>query len=799
MHIQEIKTWQLNFDGHTGLECQIPCSVYGTLIDHNLIDHPYIGANSKEATSLSELDSEFFTTFEVSEDELAQEKQVLRFEGLDTLCSVYLNDALLAQTDNMHRTYEFDVTGLLVSGSNRLTVKIQSPLRYIREMEARYPVYTNPDTVPGAAHIRKASYMFGWDWAPTLPDMGIHGKVTLLSWSVARLKNASIRQYHEDGSVRLEITPEWMGTQDVQCTVSVEGKTYPVVDGTCTVVIDNPRLWYPNGMGDQPLYDLDFAIIHEGKVIDTMRKTIGLRTIELRFRKDEYGKEFCFVVNGEKIFAKGANYIPADSLVRGITPEKTKSLIDDAAAANFNMLRVWGGGLYPSDEFYDYCDRAGIIVWQDFMFGCIQAYLRAPFEANIVAEAIEQAERLRHHASLGLFCGNNEMEISAPLFGFDKDMLMVTDYVRLYERLLPDICEKYAPETFYLPSSPTSGGGFDDPGNIDCGDSHYWGVYFNLEPYEDYKKKHFRFLSEFGMNSFANIKTAQYISGGDSINACSPGMSAHQTCPGGTNRMLFYNLMDHLYSSDFATLVYSTQLVQASTLKCAVEHMRRNRERCTGTLYWQFNDSWPSTSWSTIDYFGRWKAGHYAAKRFYAPVLLSLDNKGTDVLFNVSNESRMDFSGDIHYRILDAKGHVIFSDDMPVSAPRLGATDVCEADLSGYLSGFETERFVEATLIDKKGEVISRQTLLFVKPKEFRFEKPTFLATVKKEGDVAYFTIGTDCPAFGVELDFAEFDLLFCDNYFDLTDTTRTVSAQTDKDEKTLRAALKLRSVWDIR
>lgn len=790
----QIKQWKLNFKEHRGLECSVPCSVYSTLLEHGLMDDPFYGLNEQAATELSRMGCEFYTAIEAGGEVLAKKHILLRFEGLDTLCAIHINGRKIAETDNMHRTYEFDVKPYLREGHNEIRIKISSPILYIEKMHKMHKLFTNADTIAGAAHIRKASYMFGWDWGPTLPDMGIFRPVSLIAYDYGRLENVLIHQVHEDASVTLDMELEAIG--GTACRATVNGRTYDFTENTCSVKIENPRLWWPSGYGEQNLYTLKFELLQGECVIDTMEKTIGLRTLTVSTEPDGYGEEFCFVVNGIKIFSMGANYVPMDNILSRVTEERLEGLIQDCIKANFNSIRVWGGGYYPEDAFYDLCDRYGLIVWQDFMVACMNIWLRRPVEETMTAEAIDNVKRLRHHASLGLLCGNNEMELA--ILDWDNvgdSDLVKADYLRLYEHLLPDICAEYAPDVFYWPASPSSGGGFDNPADESRGDAHYWDVWHGSKPFEEYRRHYFRFLSEFGFESFPSMKTVKAFAQEKDINAFSPVMENHQKCKAGNAKILTYCAANYLYATSFEALVYASQLNQADAIKYGVEHMRRHRGRCMGAIYWQLNDCWPVASWASVDYFGRWKALHYAAKRFFAPVLLSLHEAGHKVTINVSNETMDSFCGTIKYAVKDNFFNEITSGETAVCTGKLSSLDVVTTDLADALKGHEGERYLTCELFGADGNAISRQTLLFAKPKQYSFEKPDIKVALSENTLI----VTSDCFAKGVEIDFDNTDIRLSDNYFDIT-SKEGVTIETDGAlTQELLAQLKVKTVYDVR
>ena len=799
----ELKNWFMNYEEHRDVPCESPCSLYSVLLQNNWMDDPHVGMNEYAATELSGKDCEFYTRFAVGEELLHQNHVQLKFYGLDTLCTITLNGKKLASVDNMHRTFVFEVGSLLRAGENFLLLHFASPTRFIEAAHQRRKLWAGGGTMYGVPHIRKASYMFGWDWGPRLPDMGIFRRVELVAFADALLENVDIHQWHrDDGTVELEMLLEGQGDLNgipAEARLEFSGEVVAraaFAQGEAVLSIEAPQLWWPNGYGGQPLYTL----VVEAGAFGRVEKRIGLRTVTVSTKEDQYGEEFCFVVNGYKIFSMGADYIPQDNVLSRINRTRTEKLIQNCVAANYNTLRVWGGGYYPEDDFFDLCDEYGILVWQDFMFACVNIHLTERFEQNIEAELRDNMRRIRHHASLGLLCGNNEMEWGVKEWGICTNELIRTDYLRLYEKLIPDACEKYAPDVFYWPSSPSSGGGLDDPNSENRGDSHFWDVWLGDRPYTEYRKHYFRFCSEFGFESFPSRKTIRTFAREDEQNPFSPVMESHQKCNSGNTRILTNMAGNYLYASNMESLIYASQVIQADAIRYGVEHMRRFRGRCMGATYWQLNDCWPVASWSSVDYFGRWKALHYAAKRFFAPILLSAHEDGFNVVLNVSNETMREFHGRIEYAIKDNWLRELHRGTIDCTVDALSARDMQTLDLRTYLQGYEGERFLSYALFDAQGNRLSSQALLFALPKRYRFQNPDFSVSLERKGNEIFIHISSDVFARAVEIDFDPYDIVLSDNYMDITTPEGiTVHGVTDLSAEELLKALRLKSVYDIR
>ena len=793
----EIRNWTMYYDGFEPLACRAPCTMYSVLLEHGKIPDPFYGINEQTLRHLAEKDCAFEAVF-VPESRESQYQELV-FRGLDTICRITLNGQLLGSTKNMHRTYVFPVKDMLLPGENRLRLEFSSPVRFFREAQRRHYLYMNDgDTIPGTAHLRKAMFESGWDWAPTLPDMGILGTARLRCFNHGRLERVLVSQDHHDGVVDVTVRAETVCREDYEIFAVLDGKRVRMVNGEAAIRVENPELWWVRGYGEQPLYELKTELWVNGVLADTDTRRIGLRTLTVSTEKDPDGKgsEFCFVINGLKIFSMGANYVPMDSLLTRITPQRLENLVEQAAAANFNTLRVWGGGYYPEDKFYDLCDEKGILVWQDFMVACANIWLTRDMEREFTLEAVDNLSRLQHHAALGLLCGNNEME-GMILGGCQNTELVHQDYLRLYEHLLPELCRIYAPDTFYWPSSPSSGGSFDNPGDPARGDTHYWMVWHGGLPFTAYRENRFRFCSEYGFESLPSMKTIRTFSREEDWNLLSRVMDDHQKCRTGNGKMLRYLADYYLYPSSFENLVYASQLMQAEAIESAVEHFRRQRGYCMGSTYWQFNDCWPVASWASIDYFGRWKALHYAAKRFYAPVAMGMFLEGDTLTVNVANETRKAFRGEL--RLFKCRGDltVLEAWRREVSVEALSSLDVLRQKTAAD-DPYDT--YFYADLYDGEGRFLTRRTQLLVPPKHFRWRRPDVRTAIAQSPGGATLRVRADVFARGVELDFRDFDIILSDNFIDLTDKDDFIlTAKTTRTPEELQKNLIIKTVYDIR
>lgn len=802
------KEWKFREAGGTWQKAIVPGTVYTDLLRNGEMDDPFWKDNENQAWELMDKDYEYELCFEAEPALFETEKRVLHFDGIDTIADVFLNDTLLGHTENMHRIWEFEVTDVLVPGKNVLRVFLYSPNNFVRKEFEICRTLGSEDAMDGFVHMRKAHCMFGWDWGAHLPDAGIFRPVTLLGVETARLDSVYVRQTHRKDCVELEIQAETAGDCGVKPSYKVtvynpDGGLVYETEELRSIRIEEPKLWWPNGYGEQPLYTVEVHLIAAGQSVDTWKKKIGLRTITMRREKDQWGESFAHEVNGKTIFAMGADYIPEDHLIGRTTPERTRRLLEDSKMANFNTIRVWGGGYYPEDWFFDLCDELGLIVWQDFMFACAVYELTPKFKENIRQEFIDNVKRIRHHACLGLWCGNNEMEqfVSENHHWVTKHS-EVRDYIIMYEQLIPEVLQAYDPQTYYWPASPSSGGSFDNPNDPDRGDVHYWEVWHGNKPFSEYRKYFFRYASEFGFQSFPCMKTIETITDDEKdYNPFSYIMEKHQRNYGANGKIMNYMQQTFLYPTDFPTFLYASQLLQAEAIRYGVEHFRRNRGRCMGAIYWQLNDCWPVISWASIDYTGRWKALHYYAKRFFAPVMCSCQEEGMmtqdadmnrehfvfekSITLNVTNETMEPQRGTVYWEVRDAKANIRKSGRKEVEVAPLSSLWL-EKEL---LEDVDIFREYVSFRFEQNEKSISEGTVLFSYPKYFRYEDPKLSYRVERDEII----VMANAYAKSVEIQNGQEDLVLEDNYFDLNAEERRVKIVRGSAQD-----LRLRSVYDI-
>ena len=807
--------WQFRQVGfNEWLPAVVPGGVHTDLMATGRISDPFEADNELSVQWVADADWTYRRTFEPSQELLDSERVELVCDGLDTLAAVKLNGSLVGTAENAFRQYRWQVNEYLRAGKNELVVDFASATRFCATKDQERPLNMANDALPGAPYLRKAPCHFGWDWGPKLPAVGIWRDMRLEGSTSARLEDVHIHQRHENGSVSLDVQIQaaaW-GTGKLNARISLrdpEGNVtltqVALMDGLgqAHIPVKEPQLWWPNGYGLQPLYQVEVILLEEGAELDRQQYQIGLRTLELSQQLDEWGRSFTFVVNGVPIFAKGANWIPSDSFPTRLTPAHLEHLIKSAAMAHQNMLRVWGGGYYEEEIFYDLCDRYGILVWQDFMFACAIYPLDDPaFVENVRHEVVYNVRRLRHRACLALWCGNNEMEAGWAHWGWsrpDTVGLREADITFFYSTL-PAWVKETDPDHAYWPSSPSSGLPHEIPDSATTGDRHLWEVWHGNKPFRYYRQQYPRFASEFGFQSLPALETVATYAEPSEWNMTSYIMEHHQRNRAGNSKIITY-LTDHYQlPNDFPALVYTTQVLQAEAMRMAVEHWRRNRARCSGALYWQLNDCWPVASWSSIDYYGRWKALHYAAKRFFSPVMLSIEDEGTQMGLFITNDRTEPWQGEVRWTLETLSGEAMDAGKHAVSAKPLATTALPRLDFSSLVGPHNARRVVFVAELWQAGACLRRMIAPFVPDKHLELVAPGLDASIEQDGKQLSIRLQADSLARFVELSLEGADVIFSDNYFDLP-AGRTVSITCPMsqgwDIAQARQGLKIRSLKD--
>ncbi|TES98800.1 MAG: glycoside hydrolase family 2 protein [Promethearchaeota archaeon] len=821
------ETWTLhNEKKGLNVPTEVPGSVFETLLDNNIIEDPFYGLREHDVSWVYESDWVYETEFDLEPNFLEHKVILLRFHGLDTVSEIVLNGENLGFTDNMFVRYDFNVKTKLKSKKNKLAVKFRSPTLKAREKKEKEGINLNTGyaAIPGVPYLRKAQYSFGWDWGPKLPDIGIWQPIEVLGYDSLIIDSIYVNQkLHYNKNIndlsRLELTDIGVMSADISIEINLESdlpinelnfynlnvelkapdgkiftseKSINILKPKIEFALEYPYLWWTHDLGTPNLYEL-LIIISKDEIIDSVKQKVGIREIRLIQNPDEWGESFFFMLNGVPIFAKGANWIPIDSFIpRGKKKGLYQSNLADAKEANMNMIRVWGGGIYEDDLFYDLCDSLGILVWQDFPFACAVYPYDEEFIEKIRIEAIQNIQRLRNHPSLALWCGNNEIEQlwqwelhnSKIIYG-DIISKFKLGYLKIFETLLPELINEYDPNHPYWPSSPSNGFvgenlGKQNSNSPDIGDSHFWDVWHRNRPFRTYRKFNSRFMSEFGYESFPSIKTIEDFCPFAQLNFFSPIMENHQKNSAGNNKILKYMKKRFTIPQIFENQVILSQITQAEAIEYGVEHWRRNRNNyhCMGTLYWQLNDCWPVASWSSLDYYGRWKALHYYAKRFYHPLFPSVKEDTKSVEFWLSNDLRTSQEFQFEWKIYKADGKLEKSDSfesviLPCSSKKLGVVNISDfKQTDDNLSDFIV--FFTLRFNNLEGEQEFHGFRLFSAPKKFPLQDPNISWELnenfcEESNEKEYeLKISTTQIALYVYIDSNKFDFIASDNFFSL-------------------------------
>ena len=793
------------------LPAVVPGEIYVDLLAAEKIPDPFLEMNENQVQWVADRDWEYQREFQVDETLLNEDRVELVCLGLDTLAEVTLNGQMIGKTNNMFRTYRWDVKELLKAGQNSLSIILRSPTGYIqsRQEERKLPAMMNA----GVAHIRKVQSHFGWDWGPTLPTSGIWREIRLEGSSTAKLSEIHLRQNHKDGAVTLSAatTVDNYGDAELELQMTLTApdgttqQTSLAVENasestTLMMAVDNPQLWWPNGLGAQPLYQVKVTLLANGKTLDEQTYQVGLRQLELRQEADEWGKNFQFVVNDVPIFVRGGDWIPADSLPTRMTPERYDSLIHDAATANMNMLRIWGGGYYEDEHFYDACDRYGILIWQDFMFACAAYPLDEPdFLENVRVEVEETVQRLRHRACLALWCGNNEMEM---MWGMWKRHRSLTQaFEQFFYHQLPAWVETLDPDRTYWPSSPSSGKFMEKTNSDAYGDTHLWQVWHGLKPFTYFRKRFTRVASEFGLESLPTLQTFREYTDEKDLRIDSKVVLHHQRSVGGNDKIMFYLTDRFRVPQDFSDVIYLSQILQAEAMRIGFEHWRRNSPRCNGALYWQYNDCWPVTSWASVDYHGRWKALQYTAKRFNAPLALSLKDSGSHIRAFVVNEAQKGWQGTLRWTLETLNGEIIESGSEEVSIDPVGVVALKAHDFSAAIQTHGKTQLMYTASLFAGDERIAWQTAAFAVEKKINFPEPDLNWTLTEQNGTVEINLTSKAFARFVWLEAKGADTVFSDNFFDLPanwTTTITCDLPAGWTIEQFEQALRVRSLADV-
>ena len=801
------------------LPAQVPGDVHLDLLHNNLIPDPFYRDNEAKLQWVQDASWEYQTTLTVTQSMLAHQHVELVFDGLDSAADVSINGQHVLSADNMFRQWRVDVHAMLKPGANTLLVVFPSPIKAAQKVAANDPWQSRTKTAE-KTYIRKAAYEYGWDWGPRFVTSGIWRPAHLDLWDDARIDNFYIQQQEiskQAAELNLKFTVQSSSDQKATLQVNYDegghqgsvSRDFELVPGENDVdlplEIANPDLWYPTGYGAQPIYHFH-ARLTEGKATaDEADAKAGMRKVVLRRDVDQWGRSFEFVVNGIPVFAKGADVIPFDSFPNRVTTAQYRQILQSAKDANMNMIRHWGGGYYETQEFYDICDELGLMVWQDFMFGNDWQPGTYSFKQNVEKEVEYQVKRLRNHPSIVLWSGNNETESAFAWGGrselpADVRLRMWQDYLTTFSGVIARTVAQFNPETPYWPSSP-SADYEDTSAKYMSGDMHDWSVWHGNAEFSEYEKHFPRFVSEYGFQSFPEMRTIEaFTKPEDRTSIFTPVMLAHQKNDAGNQIIHDYMLRYYGEPTDFASFLYASQVLQAESTRIGAEHWRRLRPRTMGSIFWQLNDCWPVASWASIDYYGRWKALQYYAKRFYAPVLVSpyIEDGKLDV-YVVSDRTEAQ-SGQLRLRIMDFNGKVLKQQTLSVSIPALSSSAYIELPLSEFVNanGTDSAAIFGAADLTIAGQPASSNIIYFAPTKQVHLPQAKIASELS--GGNGTYTLKLSSPVLARDayVSFGDNDVKFSDNYVDLLPgEPQTITVTSSASLEMLRSSMKVVSLVD--
>jgi beta-mannosidase len=762
--------WQVaRTGGEDWLPATVPGCIHTDLLAAGKIPDPFYRTNEQAVQWVGETNWTYRRTFEMSAAALAHDRILLRCEGLDTFATVRVNGHELGRADNMFRTWEFDAKPVLQAGTNTIDISFESVLPYMKQRNAEHPLYewSGPHEPKGRAWVRKEPCNFGWDWGPVLITCGIWKNIELVMFDKARLAEVAVLEnLANKNSAKLTVQVAADPTRPTslramihvtQAFRHIAETMVSLVDGKAAVelTINDPQLWWPNGMGPHPLYEVRVDLIGANQeILDSAVKRIGLRTIELLPADADHSIRFA--VNGAPFFAKGANWIPADAFANRVTPEKLRRYVADAAAVNMNLLRFWGGGYYEEDALYDACDEMGILVWADCKFAC-SSYpaFDDHFMDNVRHEIQDNVRRLRHHACIAVWCGNNEISLMTKP-EWSTNSMGKADYDKLFSGLIGGEIKALDPQALYVPGSP------------EVGDVHYWQVWHGGKTFDAYRSLN-GFMSEFGFQSFPEPKTVDaYTAPEDRTSLHTPVMDWHQRSAGDGNKKISDMLERYFQpAKDFDSALWLSQILQGYAIKTGAEFWRQNMPKSMGCIYWQYDDCWPVASWSSVDYYGRWKALHYLARRFYAPVLVSgLENTtNQSVGIYLTSDLLQSTQGQLTWEVTNPKGAALTNGTETLDLPAQSSRRVKQLDLRKLATTYGASNLLVWLKFEVSGRPVSENLVTLVFPKELALVDPQLKPTIHKNENEFRVILTAKAPALWAWLTLKEVDASYSDNF----------------------------------
>ena len=764
------------------LTASVPGCVQTDLLSNKKISDFYYRLNENDLQWIGAKDWIYETRFDVPKDIFSKTNILLQFQGLDTYAKVFINDSLVLSADNFFRVWELDAKKILNEKNNHMKIEFTSSVGINTSSNKEAKIKLADDYV----YTRKPAYHYGWDWGPVFVTTGIWRPIIIKGWDEVKIIDLQIYQKElSKENAKLDFVYELQVAEKMSVLLEIENsslnkstsKSIELNKGAnfvqLSMLIDNPKLWWPNGLGEAFLYKFNCKVFNKNKTVDMVSKNFGLRTVKLIQKPDSLGKSFYFEVNGVPVFMKGANYIPQDMFVSRPTEIDYRNTIKQAVAANMNMLRVWGGGFYENDFFYDLCDKNGIMVWQDFMYACAMYPGDEKFLANAKQEAVENVKRLRNHPSIALWCGNNENYVGWKDWKWPKrfskaDSATVwNDYEKLFHRILPEVITTYDPDRFYWPSSPKHGWGY--PVNAD-GDVHYWGIWHAQEPFENFTKPQFigRFMSEYGFQGSPEFNSIKKFTEPQDWSISSDVMKLHQKHRIGFPVIDKYIKWYFQWPKDFQSYLYVSQLVQAQGIGLAIETHRAAMPHCMGTLYWQINDLYPVTSWASIDVYGNWKALHYRVRELYNDVIIVPQLNEKYLTIKIVSDRLTNFDGKLNMELLDFTGKKLW--DISKQIPVIGnsSTKYFEIALDDLLLGFDKTKVVLNCTLNGGNELITSRQFYLVHAKDLLIENPELTNSVEKIENDYLITLESKKLAKNLFISFDGIEGSYSNNYFDM-------------------------------
>lgn len=768
---------------------KVPGSIHLDLMHHNEIEDPFVGTNEKDAKWVGERDWDYKLNFRPKKKIFERKSIFILFEGIDTYSEVFLNGKKIFDTNNMFHPYNADVKPYLKADINELVVKFRSPINEVlpRMKDLGYELPADNDQAGKTSpYTRKAPYHYGWDWGPSLVTSGLWKNVLLVGYKEFYLKELMISNVSCNKKLaKLKIELSIISEVNTPVIINLSEKKYKInkrINFSLTkgknyvqeeLLVESPDLWWPAGHGEQPIYNFVAEVSSKQTKVEKNKK-IGIRKVFIKREQDAKGKSFEIHVNDVPIFSKGANWIPADSFTTRLEKNDYEKLIIAARDANMNTLRIWGGGIYEPDIFYELCEQYGIMVWQDFMFACSMYPADKDFLVSVEKEVRFQVSRLKSFSCIILWCGNNEIASGWLSWGWKEELpsKVYDDYETLFHELLPDLCNELDSSRLYWPSSPGHDLHLPKEDQIyGSGDNHYWGVWHGGESFEAFEENVGRFMSEYGMQSFPSKKTIDSFATRKDKKIDSEVMNFHQKASLGTSNLMMYIERYYSIPESFEKIVILSQIMQAEAIKSAVETHRRSMPFCMGTLYWQFNDCWPGLSWSSIDYSGDWKAFHFVARHFYKPILACIKKTDSNIEVSIINDLNKGVTVELNIFISSFNGEVLFEKKMeeievnPISSAIYYNFEIAPSGVFNSINSKETVFYCEVLL---EGKIISKNELFFVKPKDLSLKKPNYELSCKKSGEDFLVTIRAKVFMYRLFLEAKNLDGTFSDNFFHL-------------------------------